>query len=184
MPNFESMWKKERVHLLDIFVIIIILLTLIYLKRNNLFQLSLFHTGNISQLIRMLLLLIYASLLWANLYNGSKKNIIDKHTPLRTREMPRGPLLQWYNTAGKRQRSYCERMWIKTGLCVHYEIFQISKIQPKMPLPLLNLNIRIKSSKHAREIKVSIQAVLPFQILSIHILLWRIVLITFSVKIY
>jgi hypothetical protein len=25
------------------------------------------------------------------------KNIIDKHTPLKTRKMPRGPLLQWYN---------------------------------------------------------------------------------------
>jgi len=33
-------------------------------------------------------------------------------------------------------------------------MFQISKIQPKMPVPLLNQNITIKSSKHTREIKV------------------------------
>jgi hypothetical protein len=68
------------------------------------------------------------------------KNIIDKHTPLKTRKMPRGPLLQWYNNDIQLARDTED---IVSGcrsrpFCVHYEMFQISKIQPKMPLPLPN----------------------------------------------
>ena len=38
----------------------------------------------------------------------------------------------------------------RTSLCVHFEMFKVSKILVKIPLPLLNLNIiitKIKASK-------------------------------------
>jgi len=40
-------------------------------------------------------------------------------------------LLSWYNKvtqAAKRRKSYRERQWIRTGLCVRYEMFKVNKI--------------------------------------------------------
>ena len=83
--------------------------------------------------------------------------------------------------------------WITTGLCVHYEMFKVSKIQVKITQPLPNQNITIKRSKHAREIKGLISVLwlkyyikvrLSFQILSTQIKIWFIVLITSCSKKY
>ena len=90
-----------------------------------------------------------------DLYNSTLRVIVDEHAPLRTKEMPRRPIIPWYNKniqAAKRCRS--EWLWIRTSLCVHFERFKVSKIiVKKIPLPLLILNIIIKRSKHPREIK-------------------------------
>ena len=91
-----------------------------------------------------------------DLYDSTMRNVVDQHAPLRTKEMPSRPMLPWHNKniqAAKRHRRYCERLWIRTSLCVHFEMFKVSKILVKIPLPLLNLNILIKRSKHLMEIK-------------------------------
>jgi len=68
-------------------------------------------------------------------------------------EMQRRPMLPWYNKniqTAQRHRRYGDRLWVRTGLCVHCEMFKISKILVKIPLPLLNQNIIIKTLKHPR----------------------------------
>ena len=76
--------------------------------------------------------------------------------------MPRRPLLPWYNKdiqAAKRHRMYCERLWIRTGLCIRYEMFRL-----KISLPLPNQNItinKIKASKgNQRTIFIDVNKVL------------------------
>ncbi|KAK2169189.1 hypothetical protein LSH36_12g34021 [Paralvinella palmiformis] len=62
-----------------------------------------------------------------DLYDNTLRDIVDQHAPLRTKEMPSRPMLPWYNKniqAAKRHRRYCERLWIKTSLCVHFEMFK------------------------------------------------------------
>jgi len=71
---------------------------LISINVSSLFQLNLFHTGNISRSTRMLLLLICRSFLWyRNRHNSILKDFVDEHAPLRTKEMPGRPLRLWYN---------------------------------------------------------------------------------------
>jgi len=65
-----------------------------------------------------------------DLYDSTLRDIVDEHTPLRTKEMPSRPIL-----------------------CVHFEMFKVNKRLVKISLPLLNLNIIIKRSKHPSEIK-------------------------------
>jgi len=65
-----------------------------------------------------------------DLYDSTLRDIVDEHVPLRTNEMPRKSMFPWYNKniqAAKRHRRYCERLWIRTSLCVHYEMFKVSK---------------------------------------------------------
>jgi len=65
--------------------------------------------------------------LWVSSLVLDPPDIVDEHAPLRTREMPRIAMLPWYNKniqAAKKHRRYCERLWISTSLCVHYEIFK------------------------------------------------------------
>ncbi|KAK2151927.1 hypothetical protein LSH36_345g00012 [Paralvinella palmiformis] len=62
-----------------------------------------------------------------DLYDNTLRDIVDQHAPLRTKEMPSRPMLPWYNKniqAAKRHRRYCERLWIRTSLCVHFEMFK------------------------------------------------------------
>jgi len=69
-----------------------------------------------------------------DLYDSTMRDIVDEHAPLKTKEMPSQPMLPWYNKkiqATKRHRKYCEGLWIKTALCVHYEMFKVSKILVK-----------------------------------------------------
>ena len=85
---------------------IVFLLILMYLCRNNLFHLKLFHTGNISRFTRMQFWLICESLLWYWI----EAYLVDEHPPLRTKEMPRRPRF------------------------VYYRMFTVSKIQVKNAL--------------------------------------------------
>jgi len=58
-----------------------------------------------------------------DLCDNTLRDIVDEHAPLRTKEMTRRPLLPWYNKdipAVKRHRRYCDQLWIRTGLCVHF----------------------------------------------------------------
>ena len=149
------------------YCLIISLLTLIYFYRNNLFQLKLFHIEDISQLTRRLFFAdLQVSFLVLDppddvdhpldLYDSTLRDIVDEHEPLRIKEMPSRPMLPWNNKniqAAKRHRRYYEWLWIRSSLCVHFEMFKVSKMLVKIPLPLLNLNIIIKRSKHPREIK-------------------------------
>ena len=63
-------------------------------------------------------------------------------------------MLPWYNKniqAAKRQRRYCERrLSIRTSLCVHYEMFKVSKILVKRTLASAKseyYNKKVKASK-------------------------------------
>ena len=130
------------------------------------------------------------------LYDSTLRDIVDQHAPLRTQEMPSRPMLPWYNKniqAAKRHRRYCERLWIRTSCVFILKCSRSVKVLLKIPLPLLNLNIIIKRSKHPREIKGQfsvlwikyyIKVKLSSQIISTQIKIWPIVLITSSVKKY
>ena len=55
-------------------------------------------------------------------YNSTPRDPLVEHAPLRTKDMSRIPLLPWYNKeiqAAKRRRGYCERLYFRTGVCVH-----------------------------------------------------------------
>ena len=87
-----------------------------------------------------------------DLYDNTLRDIVDQHAPLRTKEMPSRPMLPWYNKniqAAKRHRRYCERLWIRTSLCVHFEMFKVSKILVK------NTLASAKSEYYNRKIKAS-----------------------------
>ena len=69
--------------------------------------------------------------LLVDLYDSTLRDIVDQHAPLRTKKIPSRPMLPWYNKkiqAVKRHRRYCEWLWITTSLCVHFEMFKVSKI--------------------------------------------------------
>ena len=54
-----------------------------------------------------------------NLNTSTLRDLIDEHKPLRTKEMTR-PFLSWYIkdiTTAKKNIKYCERLWVRTGLC-------------------------------------------------------------------
>jgi len=56
-----------------------------------------------------------------DLYDSTLRDIVDEH--LRIKEMPSRPMLSWYNKniqAAKRHRRYCERLWIRTSLCIDF----------------------------------------------------------------
>ena len=70
-------------------------------------------------------------------YDSTFVAIVDEHAPLRTTEIPSRPLPPRYNKdiqAAKRHMRYCERLWIRTGLCIHYEMFKVSTIRVKNAL--------------------------------------------------
>ena len=72
-----------------------------------------------------------------DLYDITLRDIVDEHAHLRTKEMSSRPMLPWYNKniqAAKRHRRYCERLWIRTSLCVHFDMFKVSKILVKNTL--------------------------------------------------
>ena len=88
-----------------------------------------------------------------DLYNSTLRDIVDEHAPLRINEMPSTPMLPCYNKniqAAKRHRRYCERLWIRTSLFVHFEMFKVSKILVKNTLASAKseyYNKKIKASK-------------------------------------
>ena len=91
-----------------------------------------------------------------NLYNNTLRDIVDEHAPLRTKELPRRLMLAWYNKniqTPKRHRRYCEKLWIRSSLCVHFEMFKVSKILVKNTLASAKSEYYNKRSKHQREIK-------------------------------
>ena len=64
-----------------------------------------------------------------DLNDNTLRDIVDEHAPLRIKEMPSRPMLPWYNKniqAAKRNRRYCVRLWIRTRLRVHFEMFKVS----------------------------------------------------------
>jgi len=129
-----------------------------------------------------------------DLYDSRLRDIIDEHAPLRTKEMPRRPIISWYNKkiqAAKRHRRYYEWLWIRTGWCVHYEMFKVNKILVN------NTHASAKSEYYNKKIKTSkgnqravfdvVNKVLHtsetvFQILSTERKICPIVLITSSAK--
>jgi len=87
---------------------------------------------------------------------------VDECASLRTKEMARIPMLPWHNKniqATKRHRRYSERLWIRTNLCVHYEIFKVSKIIVKNNLASAKseyYNNKIKAFKRNQRIIFSV----------------------------
>jgi len=68
--------------------------------------------------------------------NTTLRDLVDQLALLNKKEMPRRPLPPWYNKdiqAAKRYTRYWERL-IRTGLCVHYKMFKVGKIQIKNTL--------------------------------------------------
>ena len=67
--------------------------------------------------------------------------------------MRRRSMFPWYDKiiqAAKRHRGYCERLWIRTGLFIHYDMFKVSKIKIKTTLASAKseyYNKKIKASK-------------------------------------
>ena len=123
-----------------------------------------------------------------DLYDGTLRDFIDEHVSLRTEEMPRRPMIPWYNTNIQAAKRHIR---IRTSLCVDYEMFKVSTILVKNTLASANLNILIKRSKHPREIKglfsvlwikYCIKVKLSSQIISTQIKIWPIVLIASSVR--
>ena len=54
---------------------------------------------------------------------------------------------------------YCERLWIRTSLCVHFEIFKVSKTLVKnifASAKFVNYNKTIKASKENQRIVYSV----------------------------
>ena len=149
LPISGSMSKKEHTdsHILDLVIsrdddnLIISLLTLLYLYWNNLFQLKLFHKEHIKAVDKEAFLAdLQVSFLVldppnvVDLYDSTLRDSVDQHAPLRKFQEP---ILPWYNKniqAVKRHRRYCERLWIRTSLCVHFEMFKVSKILVKNTL--------------------------------------------------
>ena len=89
-----------------------------------------------------------------DLYNSTLRDIVDEHAPIRTKEMPRRPMLPWYNKniqVAKRYRRCCEWLWIRTSLCVHFEMFKVSKILVKNTLASAKSEYYNKSIKVAKD---------------------------------
>ena len=66
-----------------------------------------------------------------DLYNSTLMDLAEKYAPLRSKQMLQRALLTWYNKdiqAAKRHRRYCERLWIRTGLSVHCEMFKMARL--------------------------------------------------------
>ena len=41
------------------------------------------------------------------------------------------PLIHWYSKniqTAKRHRGYCERLWVRPGLSIHFEMFQVARL--------------------------------------------------------
>jgi len=133
-----------------------------YLYRSNLFQLKLFHIEDINQLSADLRV---SSLVLdppddvdhlVNLYDSILRHNVDEHAPLRTKEMPSRPMLPWYNKniqAAKRHKGIVSGCGSGPVCVFILKCSRSVKFLLKIPLPLLNLNIIIKRSKHPREIK-------------------------------
>ena len=55
-----------------------------------------------------------------DLYDSTLREIVDERATLGTEEIPRRPMIPWYNInrqAVDRYRKYCERLWIRP-VCV------------------------------------------------------------------
>lgn len=64
-------------------------------------------------------------------YNDDLRNIMDKHAPIKERQLVDRPPVPWYNKdiqAAKRHRRYCERLWTRTKLTVHHDIFKAARL--------------------------------------------------------
>ena len=60
-------------------------------------------------------------------YNDSLKCLLDKHAPMKTKTFVQRPTVPWYNLAiqaAKRDRRRLERLWSKTGLVVHQDMYK------------------------------------------------------------
>ena len=69
-----------------------------------------------------------------NLYNSTRRDLVDEQAPLGIKEIPGISLPPWHSKdiqAGKRRRRYLERMWIRTGLCIHHGMFKVKWLMEK-----------------------------------------------------
>ena len=60
------------------------------------------------------------------LYDSTKTDIVDKYSPFITKTMFDTHNVPWYTKdiqAAKRHRRYCERLWGRTRLTVHHDMF-------------------------------------------------------------
>ena len=74
-------------------------------------------------------------------YNTCLTNLIDKHAPVRSKVFTERPLTPWYNAGimeAKKWRRKCERLYRRTGLTVHKDLYREAR---------LKLNSLIASSK-------------------------------------
>ena len=65
-----------------------------------------------------------------DLYNTCLINLMDKHAPQRTREFAERPLIPWYNPeidVMKQWRRKCERLYRRSGLTVHKDMYRESR---------------------------------------------------------
>jgi len=89
-----------------------------------------------------------------DLYNSILRGLVDEHALILKKIMPRRPLFPLYNKetqVAKRHRRYCERLWNRTCLCVHNEMFKPSKSWVKNTLASAKLEYYIKYIKASRE---------------------------------
>jgi len=96
-----------------------------------------------------------------DLYDSTLRDIVDEHAPLRTKEMPIRPMQTNKNIqAAKRHRMYSERLWIRTSLCVHYEMFKVSQIEVKNTIASAKLECYSKQIKAFKGNQRAISSVL------------------------
>jgi len=87
-----------------------------------------------------------------DLYDSTLRDDADQHAPVRTREVPRKPMLPWYTKnihVAQRHRRHCEWLWIRTSLWVRFEMFKVSTILVKTTLA------SVKSDYYNNNIKAS-----------------------------
>ena len=65
------------------------------------------------------------------MYNTVLCTIMDKHAPVKTKVIPVCPQPEWYTEEvrkAKQQRRQCERLWRKTKLTVHRDMYVNMKV--------------------------------------------------------
>ena len=85
-----------------------------------------------------------------DLYNSTLMDLLEKYAPLRKKQMPQRALQR--DTSCKRHRRYCERLWIRTDLSVHYEMFKLARLYVRDPVPLPSLSTVTIRSRNAKVI--------------------------------
>ena len=91
-----------------------------------------------------------------NYFNGEMSTIIDKHAPLRQRQVSRRKPAPWISSKVKeikRQRRRAERKWRKTKLHVHRQLYQLKNFEFQEVIAnknALTVYQKLKNVKHQK----------------------------------